>query len=154
MDGFFWPVLLFPFAFAALWAGVTLLLSFFSGWRSLAAIYRGRLSSVDGAVSMGSGMMSRFGFPASMNNVLHVAVGAEGVQLSLFKPFALGSPPLLIPWSDLGDCRSYRALGLFDRFSFRPVRGDVKITLAGAAARMVSEEVARGALGRSSLATA
>ena len=149
MDGFFWPVLLFPFAFAALWAGVTLLLSFFGGWRSLAGTYRGQLSSVEGAVSMGSGMMSRFGFPASMNHVLNVAVGDEGVQLSLFRPFALGSPPLLIPWSDLGDCRAYKALGLFDRFSFRPVRGDVKITLSGPAARLVRDEVASGAVRRS-----
>jgi hypothetical protein len=153
MDGFFWPVLLFPFFFVALWAGATLLLSFFGGWRSLAGTYRGQLSSVERAVSMGSGMMSRFGFPASMNGVLNVAVGAEGVQLSLFKPFALGSPPLLIPWSEMGNCRSYKALGLFDRFTFRPVQGDVKITLSGAAARMVSEQVAQGAV-RRSLATA
>jgi hypothetical protein len=142
MDGFFWPVLLFPFAFVALWAGATLLLSFFSGWRSLAGTYRGQLSSVEHAVEGGSGMMSRFGFPASMNHVLNVAVGAEGVQLSLFRLFALGSPPLLIPWSELGDFRYYKALGLFDRFSFRPVRGSVKITLSGAAARMVRDEVA------------
>ncbi|MFL5382879.1 MAG: hypothetical protein ACJ8GN_10230 [Longimicrobiaceae bacterium] len=153
MDGFFWPMLLFPVFFVALWAGVTLLLSFFSGWRSLAGTYRGRLSVVERSVSMGSGMMSRFGFPASMNNVLNVAVGAEGVQLSLFPLFALGSPPLLIPWSEIANCRSYRALGLFDRLSFRPVQGDVKITLAGAAARMVGEEVASGAI-RRSLATA
>ena len=31
MKDFLWPILLFPFAFAALWAGVTLLLSFLSG---------------------------------------------------------------------------------------------------------------------------
>jgi len=142
MKDFLWPVLLFPFAFAALWAGVTLLLSFFSGWSLLARTYRGQLSSVEGAVGMGSGMMSRFGLPASMNNVLNVAVGAEGVQLSLFKPFALGSPPLLIPWSDLAECRSYQLFGMFDRFAFRPARGDVKITLSGRAARMLRDAVA------------
>lgn len=142
MDNFPWPVLLFPFAFAALWAGVTLLLSFLSGWSSLAGTYRGRLSSVEGVVGMGSGMMSRFGFPASMNNVLNVAVGAEGVQLSLFPLFALGSPPLLIPWSDLAGCRSYRLFGLFERFTFRPARCDVKVTLSGRAARMLRDAVA------------
>ena len=34
---------------------------------------------------------------------------------------------------------------MFDRFSFRPARCDVKIALAGNAARMLAAEVARGA---------
>jgi len=148
MDPMYVVALLFPISFAAIWLGVTLMLSFLSGWSSLAQAYRGRLSSAERAVTMGSGMMSRFGLPASFNHVLNVSVGAEGVQLSLFPLFAVGSPPLLIPWSDVAGCRSYRSLGMFDRFTFRPALCDVQITLAGAAARMLRDEVSRGTLGR------
>jgi len=135
-------------AFAGMWAVVTLLISFFGGWTSLARTYRGRLSAVDRTVWMGSGRLSRFGLPARYQTCLNVSVGPEGVQLSVFPLFALGSPPLLIPWSDVGSCRSYRILGLMDRFSFRPVMCNVKITLAGRAARMLKEQVADGAIRR------
>jgi len=141
------PLLLIVF-YACAWAVVMLLGSLFSGWFSMAETYRGRLASVSRRVWMGSGRLNRFGIPAVYRNCLIVAVGSEGVQLSLFPLFALGSPPLMIPWSDLGSCRSYKALGLFDRFSFRPVLSDVKITLAGSAARMVRDQVAQGAVRR------
>jgi hypothetical protein len=52
----------------------------------------------------------------------------------------------------MGQCQSYRLLGLMDRFSFRPVQCNVKITLAGGAARMLAEQVQGGAV-RSALAT-
>jgi hypothetical protein len=71
-------------------------------------------------------------------------VGGEGVELSVFPLFTLASPRLLIPWSDLGDRRSYRFLGMMDCFSFRPARCDVKITLWGNAARMLAAAVERG----------
>ena len=93
--------------------------------------------------------MSRFGIPVRYRNCLNVSVGDEGVQLSVFPLLALGSPRLLIPWSDVGSCRSYRLLlGMMDRFGFRPVLCDVKITLAGSAARMLKEQVAAGAIHR------
>jgi hypothetical protein len=139
-----WLFVLIPVFFVGLWAGVTLLLSFLSGWRSLARTYRGSLRSVARVVSMGSGMMTRFLFPVSYSGVLNVAVGAEGVELSVFPLFAPGSPRLLIPWNQMAQCRSYRMLGLFDRFSFRPAQGHVTITLSGRAARMLADELAPG----------
>jgi hypothetical protein len=141
-------VALFPVAFAAIWSGVTLLLAFVSGWTSLAKVYRGRLTTVASSVSMSSGGISRFGFPVSYRNVLNVAIGAEGVELSVFPLFGLGSPRLMIPWSHIGPCDSYRWLGMMDRFSFRPIGCDVKITLAGGSARMLTAEVAGGTLRR------
>jgi len=144
---------LIPVFFVGLWAGVTVLLAFLSGWTSLARTYRGGLAAVADAVPMGSGILSRFGIPVSYNRILNVSVGGEGVELSVFPLFALASPQLLIPWSELTECRSYRALGIFDRFSFRPARCGVKIALAGSAARMLAAEVARGA-GSPALASA
>jgi hypothetical protein len=146
-------LVLIPVAFVAVWAGVTVLLALVSGWTSLARTYRGGLASVADSVSMGSAVISRFGIPVSYNHVLNVSIGSEGVQLSLFPLFALASPRLLIPWSDMAQCESYRLLGLMDRFSFRPVLCDVKITLAGGAARMLKAEVEGGAV-RRALATA
>jgi hypothetical protein len=144
---------LMPTAFAGAFAGITVLMPFISGWTSLAREYRGRLTSVTDSVWMGSGYVSRFGIPVGYGNILNVSIGPEGVQLSLFPLFALGSPRLLIPWSDMGPCESWRILGVMDRFSFRPVRCGVKITLAGSAARLVKEAVANGAI-RRALATA
>lgn len=139
-----WLFVLIPVFFVGLWAGVTLLLSFLGGWRSLARTYRGGLTSVARGVSMGSGMMTRFLFPVSYSGVLNVAVGAEGVELSVFPLFGLGSPRLLIPWNHVAECRSYRMLGMFDRFTFRPAQSDVTITLSGRAARMLADELAPG----------
>ena len=144
---------LIPVFFVGIWSGVTVLLAFLSGWTVLARSYRGALASVAASVSMGSAIMSRFGIPVSYKHILNVAVGAEGVELSVFPLFALASPRLLIPWSDVGPCESWRILGVMDRFSFRPVRCGVKITLAGSAARLVKEAVANGAI-RRALATA
>src|SRR3954447_22178364 len=98
------PIYLFvliPLAFVGMWAGVTVLLAFLSGWTSLARSYRGSLASVADSVSMGSAVMSRFGLPVSYRGILNLSVGDEGVQLSVFPLFALASPRLLIPWSDL-----------------------------------------------------
>jgi hypothetical protein len=145
---------LIPVFFVGIWAGVTVLIAFLSGWTVLARSYRGGLASVAASVSMGSAIMSRFGLPVSYKHILNVAVGAEGVELSVFPLFALASPRLLIPWSDMAECRSYRALGMFERFSFRPARGDVKIALAGSAARMLAEELAGGDPRRPALASA
>jgi hypothetical protein len=147
-------LVLVPVFFVAMWAGVTTLLAFLSGWTSLARAYRGGLASVAGSVSMQSAVMRRFGIPVSYRHILNVSVGAEGVQLSVHPLFALASPPLLIPWSDMAECRSYQALGMFDRFSFRPARCDVKIALAGSAARLLTEELAGESTQRPTLATA
>ena len=135
-------------ALAGFGAAVSVLMALFGGWRSLARSYRGRLAAASDRVWMGSGSIHRSGIPARYVNILNVAVGDEGVQLSLFPLFAVGSPPLLIPWSDVGTCRSWRVLGLLDRFSFRAVDCGVKITLFGSAARLVKEQVAAGAIRR------
>jgi hypothetical protein len=147
-------LVLIPVFFVAMWAGVTTLLAFLSGWTSLARSYRGSLSSVAANVSMQSAVMRRFGIPVSYRHILNVAVGAEGVQLSVHPLFSLASPPLLIPWSDMAECRNYRALGMFERFGFRPARCDVKIALAGSAARLLTEELAGENPQRPALATA
>lgn len=128
--------------FVAMWAFVSVALAVVGGWEQLAERYRGRLSAARQSAPMASGSLNRFGFPARYGNCLNVAVGDEGVQLSAIPIFALGAPRLVIPWSDLGSCRSWRVLGR-EHFAFHPVRADVKITLMGRAARIVREEIER-----------
>jgi len=137
------PVLLFPVGFAAIWGFVAVLLAVLSGWSVLAETYRGQLATVTASERMASARMSRFGIPVNFNHCLHVSVGDEGVELAVFKLFALRAPPLLIPWSHVADGRSDRQFGLFDRFTFRPATADVKVTLVGRAARLLRDETAR-----------
>jgi len=146
MEPWIYPVVLFPVFFVGLWSGVTFLMSRLSGWSSLADSYRAGATRAGLAIT-GSALLNHFGFPVSYSGVLYVGVGAEGVELSLWRIFALGSPPLTIPWGHLAECRSYQQLGMFDRFVFRPALGDVKITLTGRAARLLRDEAARRGLG-------
>lgn len=138
-----WIVAIFLVVFPVFWSGVCVLISFVTGWRGLAADYRGRLDAVDGRVSMSSGRMGI----GNYNNVLNVAVGPRGMELSVFPLLAVGSPPLAIPWSDVVPVRRYRLLGMFDRLQLR-IGGRVTLVLAGSAARLVEQ-----ALGRSAAAT-
>ena len=128
------PLLLIPLMFAAvavMWLAIALLLSVLSGWRSLARLYRGRLPQVDGRISMASGSMRLI----ALNHLVTFTTGPYGIGMSMFGPFALVSPPLAIPWEEIGECRRYQALGMFDRFAFRA--GGVRVTANGAAARML-----------------
>jgi hypothetical protein len=139
-----WIILIIaPLSMIGFWLFVTRLLAAMSGWSSLADTYRGALSSITASEPMASGRISRFGFPVSYNHVLSVDAGDEGVQLTLFRLLAFGSPPLAIPWSHVADARNNKWLGMIDQFTFRPAQSSVKITLTGRAARMLRDEAAR-----------
>lgn len=136
-------VLLAPFVMVGFWLFVTRLLAAMSGWSALADTYRGALTSITASERMASGRISRFGIPINYNHVLNVEAGDEGVQLSLFRLLAFGSPPLAIPWSHVADARNHTWLGMIDQFTFRPAQSSVRITLTGRAARMLRDEAAR-----------
>lgn len=145
MDNAFpWVIIvLAPLAMVGFWLFVTRLLAAMSGWSSLAHTYRGALGPATAREPMASGRISRFGIPISYNHVLGVEAGDEGVQLTLFRLLAFGSPPLAIPWSHVADARSHTWLGMIDQFTFRPAQSRVRITLTGRAARMLRDEAAR-----------
>jgi hypothetical protein len=91
----------FPLAFAALWAGVLLLLSVTSGWRALAAHYArdGLLAGEEKkrlAVMMGAGP-----FKASYRGAVTMTAAKDGLGLRLMFPLKFFHSPLLIPWADL-----------------------------------------------------
>ena len=139
-----WIILIIaPLGMIGVWLFVTRLLAALSGWSSLADTYRGALTSITASEPMASGRISRFGIPINYNHVLSVAAGDEGVQLTLFRLLASGSPPLAIPWSHVADARNHKWLGMIDQFTFRPAQSSVKITLTGRAARMLRDEASR-----------
>lgn len=129
------PVLLIPLfllAFVAMWLGVNLLLGVVSGWRRLSRSYRGQLLQVEWSAT-GSGLMRGVGY----NGIVTFSTGPYGIGMSLLPLFSVGSPPLAIPWQAISDCRRYRLLGMFDRFSFRV--DDVRMTASGTAARLLDD---------------
>ncbi len=132
--------LVIPVLFAAMWIGINRLLAQISGWRSLARHFRGRPGEVAERVSMGSARMGSAFFPTAYNGILNVSASREGVGLSLFPLFAIGTPPLLIPWDAMGECRTWTLLG-FPRFQFSV--GRVEVTLVGRAARMMRAQFVR-----------
>jgi hypothetical protein len=81
--------------FAAMWAFVSALLSWLSGWRDMSRHYRCS-SQPEGSVwYMQCGSIGG----VTYKNCLTIASTANGLYLALFPLFAVASPPLLIPWS-------------------------------------------------------
>ena len=101
------------------------------GARRVAGGVGGVAAEVAERVSMGSARMGSAFFPTAYNGILNVSVSAEGVGLSLFPLFAIGAPPLLIPWDAMGEFRTWTLFG-FPRFQFSV--GRVQVTLVGRAA--------------------
>jgi hypothetical protein len=85
-----------------IWAVITslgmlfVLFPLFSGWRFLAQRYQ--TSELPGELqSFQSGRVGLVAF----KSVLNVGTSDRGLYLSVFFPFSLAHPPLLIPWSEI-----------------------------------------------------
>src|ERR1700745_4178745 len=125
-----WLPYAFPFLFVGVWIGIGWMNALVGGWRRLARDYRGSLSNPFFREPCSSASFALL-TPASYGNMLTVAAGDEGLGLSVNWSFSLGNPPLMIPWSDVVECRSWRLLGFFDRFSFAVADTGVRVTLGG-----------------------
>ncbi len=96
-----WFILLF----VTMWLGISVFLSLAGGWHRLGKQYRstrrikGKLFSF-ASMSMGNGI-----FPVNYNGCLFVRIGTDGIEISIFLPFKLLSPRLLIPWNAVAECR-------------------------------------------------
>jgi hypothetical protein len=137
-----WLPYAFPFLFAGVWVGIGWMNSLVGGWRRLAQRYRGRLANAEPTLRPASATFALL-LPASYGHAVRVGVGAAGIGLSVHWAFVIGNPPLLIPWEELVECRSWRLLGLFDRFSFVVADTGVRVTITGAAGRSLESEVLR-----------
>ncbi|MBD2702951.1 hypothetical protein IC229_20055 [Spirosoma sp. BT702] len=95
----------FSIFFVSLWSGIVYLLSYLSGWQTLASQYRvqPRQEGIE------SNVYGRVGF-VNYNGVLKVACTEQGLYLSVMNVFSLGHPPILIPWSSVHDIREQHLL--------------------------------------------
>src|SRR5919198_5653126 len=108
----------FPVIFGGGWIGISLLLSWISGWRALAERYRATQRCTGVRFWMKSAAMRwGVGYRSSVN----FGVDSSGLFLSVFPLFRAGHPPLLIPWADISFSRERG--WLFDgvRLEFRGV---------------------------------
>jgi len=86
-----------------IWAVITslgmlfLLFPLFSGWRVLAQRYQTSEPPPRELQSFQSGRVGLVAF----KSVLNVGTSDRGLYLSVFFPFSLAHPPLLIPWSEI-----------------------------------------------------
>ena len=84
--------------FLFLWLVVSILLSYTGGWATLARKFRYR-PTFNGSRWRGeSGYMRGI---AHYRNCLVIGANPEGLYLSVFFPFRLAHPPMLIPWSEV-----------------------------------------------------
>jgi len=74
-----------------------LLFPLFSGWRVLAQRYQTSEPPPQDLHSFQSGRVGLVVF----KSVLNVGTSDRGLYLSVFFPFSLAHPPLLIPWSEI-----------------------------------------------------
>ena len=87
----------FPIFFIIMWCGVCFLLSRLSGWVSLAQHFRFKQSFPAERKHFRSGMVGWVGY----RSCLTVGINHEGLYLAVMPLFAIGSPPLFIPWRNV-----------------------------------------------------
>lgn len=80
--------------FAAMWAAMSLLLSYMGGWASLAEHYRDNGDVRCQTYYMRSGSVGAIDY----KSCLIIGVSKPGLRLSVLFPFRIGHPPLFIPW--------------------------------------------------------
>jgi hypothetical protein len=92
------PILFAAILWISMWLLVGGIISFVSGWSSLARVYR-TASSFDGAKwRMQSGRMR---WLMGYNNVLTIGANQQGLYLATMFLFRFMHPPLLVPWSEI-----------------------------------------------------
>jgi hypothetical protein len=87
----------FLIGFPLFWCAIVLLLSRLSGWHRLSERFRAR-APFAGATR--SGCYGRLGH-VSYRGTLTLGANDTGLYLAVMKIFAMGHPPLFIPWTEI-----------------------------------------------------
>ena len=124
---------LFPLMFAALWTGISVLVSRIGGWHVLALRYRTSQPFTGQRFWMKSAGM-RWG--ASYRSCVNLAATQEGMFLSVFPMFRIGHSPLFIPWSEISWAAQESWFMKAVRFEFQGAPG-VPLLLSRSLAREV-----------------
>ena len=126
--------------FLAVWYGSMVLIAWVGGWSALAGVYR-----AETPVAAAHEWRNKYGkmrYGTGYNGCLNIAANPMGMQLSLWKMFRPGHPPLFIPWSDVTTQVERGMFFELVRFSFHRVE-DVPLRLR----RDLAEEVLRASPG-------
>ena len=99
--------ILTPLGFIAIWCTVSFAMSFFSGWRRLAAVYGTELAAPGGQQSTPGGVG-----PVGYRGSLLIASSGDGLDLRVDVPFRMGHRALRIPWEDITDAGSERSFSM------------------------------------------
>jgi hypothetical protein len=94
-----------PFLFIGFWLSILAILSFISGWRSLAATHRADQHLAGKTFYMASASIGAEFFPVNYNNCLTFVVGPSGFWVEPILPFRFLSPRLFMPWSEVSDIK-------------------------------------------------
>ena len=127
--------LFFPPLFLAVWFLSLHFIAAVGGWRELARVYR-----ADTPITVAAEWRNRYGrmrYGTGYNGCLNIAANAMGMQLTLWRIFRPGHPPLFIPWSDIATEPVRSVFFESTRFSFR--RASATLLLK----RSLAEEILR-----------
>lgn len=103
------PQWFFPL-FALMWLGIGGLLSLLSGWWSLASRFPAADSIQGENFRIVSGSIGLSFFPVNYGNCLFVTTNEKGFRLAILFLFRFLSPPLFIPWTQVGSVAEKRFL--------------------------------------------
>jgi hypothetical protein len=95
-------LLFFPVYFVALWAFVSIVLSFMGGWHSLSRRFRAQAEPYGQTKSAGPlfyGVQMRF--RVNYGNVIRMIAADDALYVSVLFLFRAGHPPLCIPWKEV-----------------------------------------------------
>ncbi|HEX8428568.1 hypothetical protein [Hymenobacter sp.] len=113
----YFALALFPFVFVAFWLGICWLISL-SGWRQLSRHFQASEAGSQAPATsfwMQSGTLRKvgaIGFGANYRGALTIRCGSAGLELAVLFLFRFGHPPLLVPWSALGQIEEKLFFGL------------------------------------------
>lgn len=110
--------------FIGMWLGISILLSYVSGWKELAKYYVYAGQTVPKMKLIHSASMRN----VSYRSVLSLGGNAEGLCLEIMFLFAVSSPKLFIPWTDMTIARNENWLDAALEMRFIKVPGiDLRI---------------------------
>jgi hypothetical protein len=116
-----WWMLGFIPLFVAVWFGSMHLIALVGGWRDLARVY-----GAERPMEFARQWRNKYGrmrYATGYNGCLDIGANSMGMQLSLWKMFRPGHPPLFIPWEDLSTTPERGLFMEFIVFTFRRAPG-------------------------------
>jgi hypothetical protein len=122
--------------FAAMWFGMSALLSALSGWSSMATHWRAHEAPKGERFRMRSASIGLKYFPVGYGNCVTVTVSDQGLGIALIFPFRFLSPPLFVPWSQVSSVTEGRFL-FFRHVIVKPANHWARIKFYGQVASTV-----------------